>query len=376
MTIPLAWKNVTHNKVRAAASLTGVSFAVLLIFMQMGFYDACFRSSTMIFDQMDFDVALVSKQYVHLRFAGTIPRQRLYQARAVQGVASATPVYVGNGTWRNPETLARHEILVLGVDPRDRPFKQAGLAENLPLLAKDDTALMDEKAQAAYGRITPGIVTELENRKVEVVGTYGYGSGFISDASIVVSDETMKRLFGLPSLNDVAVGLVKFEPGADPDEVYGRLEAALPSDVKLFKRAKFEEHEQEFFVDVKPLGIMFKSGVLLALVVGGVILYQILSSEIMNHIKEYATLKAIGYSSGYLDKVVLQQATIFAVLGYVPAALLAVVLYATTNYVTNLPMYMTPARLAVVLVMSIAMCSVSGILVSRKVKKADPADLF
>src|SRR5260370_32859255 len=138
MRTPLAWKNVAHNKLRAATSLAGVGFAVLLIFMQLGFYDACFRSSTMVFDQLDFDIALVSPQYVHLRAAGAFPRQRLYQAKGVPGVASAAPFFIGNGTWRNPQNQSRHEILVLGIDPREQPFGLAELVASAPLLKKDD----------------------------------------------------------------------------------------------------------------------------------------------------------------------------------------------------------------------------------------------
>src|SRR5713226_9432025 len=111
---PLAWKNVVHNKVRTLASLSGVTFAILLIFMQLGFYDVCFRSSTMIFDQLDFDIALLSPQYVHLRAAHFFPRRRLDQARRVPGLASAIPLYVTNGVYRNPTSRSEREILVLG----------------------------------------------------------------------------------------------------------------------------------------------------------------------------------------------------------------------------------------------------------------------
>src|SRR5438445_11102713 len=97
MKVPLAWANVSSNKARTAASLSGVTFAILLVFMQLGCYDVCFRSSTMIYDQMDFDVALASPQYVHLRAANVIPRRRLDQAKRAPGVASAIPLYVSNG---------------------------------------------------------------------------------------------------------------------------------------------------------------------------------------------------------------------------------------------------------------------------------------
>jgi putative ABC transport system permease protein len=376
MRTPLAWNNVVYNKVRTAASLSGVTFAIVLVYMQLGFYDVCFRSSTMIYDQLDFDVALASPQYVHLRAPNVIPRRRLYQAKRVPGVASAVPLYVGNGVFRNPETRSQREIVVLGVDPDDPAFRQPELKEYLPRLKKNDTAIVDIKTGKGYDLVHPGTVTELENRKIEVVGTYGHGSGFISDASIVVSDRTLSRLFNGYPLDLVNIGLVKLAPGADEETVVRKLEGLLPSDVKVWRRADLEAKEQHFFVRVRPLGIMFSSGVLLAFAVGAVILYQILASEIMNKLKEYATLKAMGYSNFYMNKVVLQQATIFALMGFVPATLMALLMYQVTQAATNLPMIMTGQRVVFVLVLSIVMCSVSGMLVSRKVAKADPADLF
>ncbi len=376
MKTPLAWKNITHNKLRTVTSLAGVGFAILLIFMQMGFYDACFRSSTMVFDQLDFDVALVSPQYVHLRASGGIPMNRLQQAKSVPGVKSAAPFYVGNGIWRNPQTQWQREMLIMGVDPREPTFRLAELAALAPRLTTRDSVIVDIKAQKGYGEVKVGSQTELENIKIDVVGTYGYGSGFIADAGVIVGDKTIEHLIPGYPLKNVSIGLVKLEAGANRARVIEALKAKMESDTAVWDRQELEEHEQQYFVRIKPLGIMFSSGVLLAFVVGAVILYQILASEIMNKLKEYATLKAMGYSNGYMNVVILQQATIYALLGFVPALLLAMGLYAATRFAVNLPMVMTPGRIVFVLALSIAMCSVSGMLASRKVSRADPADLF
>src|SRR5262249_44481879 len=157
------------------------------------------------------------------------------------------------------------------------------------------------------------------------------------------------------------------------DTVVRELEAVFPADVKVWKRSQLETSEQHFYVTLRPLGVMFSFGVLLAFAVGAVIVYQILSSEIMNKLKEYATLKAMGYSTGFMNKVALQQAAFFALLGFLPATLMALSMYHVTGSMTNLPMIMTWQRVIFVLVLTIVMCSVSGLLVSRKVARADPA---
>ena len=376
MPTPLAWRNVTHKKVRTAAALTGVSFAIVLMFMQLGFYDTVFRASTMLLDPFAFDLVLVSPQYAHLRASGSIPRARLFQARAVPGVASASPLYVANGSWRNVETGARRELPMLGVDPDQAAFTLPALAREVPRLHELDTALMDVRAQKRYGPIREGLVSELENRRVTLVGTYAYGSGFMADASVIVSDRTLPRIAPEASRDAVSLGLLRVVPGTPVKTVIQALRERLPADVKVWSRRELEANEQKFFVEIKPIGLMFFSGVLLAFAVGGIILYQILSAEVTNHLKEFATLMAMGYKERYLVGVVVQQATYFALLGFVPALFLAFAMYTVVGWVTALPMVMTVARFTGVLVLSVAMCAAAGLMASRKVGRADPADLF
>jgi DevC protein len=376
MPTPLAWRNVTHKKVRTAAALTGVCFAIVLMFMQLGFYDVVFRASTMLLDQFAFDLVLVSPQYVHLRASGTIPRARLSQVRGIPGVASASPLYVANGSWRNAATGARRELPILAVDPDEPSFALPALTRQADRLHELDVALMDVRAQKRYGPIYEGLVTELENRRLTVGGTYGYGSGFMADASVIVSDRTLVRVAHDASREAVSLGLVRLAPGARLATVRAALEERLPADVKVWSRRELEAHEQRYFVEIKPLGLMFFSGVLLAFAVGGIILYQILSAEVTNHLKEFATLMAMGYKDRFMVRVVIEQATLFALLGFVPAVVIAVFMYVVIGWVTQLPMVMTFARLVGVLLLSVGMCAAAGLIASRKVGRADPADLF
>jgi putative ABC transport system permease protein len=376
MRTPLAWRNLTHHKVRAATSLAAVCVTITLIFMQVGFYDACQRSVVRIFDQLDFDIALVSPQYLSLWYPGKLPRRRLYQAKGVPGVASAAPLYVGNGSWRNPQTRAEYEMVVVGVDPREHLLRLPGLAAKAVRLREEDTVITDTVAQPYFGSLAAGAVTELEGRRLLVVDSYAYGPGFMGNAEVLVSDQTFTRVFAGYPLTDVTVGLVKLRPGCDVAAAVRDLEAALPGDVLVWARPRLEENTIAYTMRVKPLGIIFSSGVVLALVIGAVILYQILASEILSHLREYAALKALGHGNGYLTWVVLQEAVLLAVCGYAPAALLSAGLYAVSRYQTNLPMIMTVPRLAAVLLLAVLMCSLSGILASRRLRRADPMDLF
>jgi putative ABC transport system permease protein len=267
-------------------------------------------------------------------------------------------------------------MLVLAVDPIDPPFRLPELIAAAPLLKLDDTALVDLKMQKGYGDIHVGTIAGLEDRAIRVAGTYRYGIGFASDAGLIVSDRTLSRLFAGYPLENVSIGLIKTDAGADVVAVTQRLRAQLPGDVRVLRRAELEAMDQHFFVEFKPIGLMFSSGVLLALVVGGVILYQVLASEVASQLHEFAALEAIGYSHAFAQRVVLAQAAMFAVTGFVVACLIACVLYAVTALATNLPMVMTWQRVFAVLMMSIGMCGVSGLLVLRKLAQVDPVELF
>jgi putative ABC transport system permease protein len=372
----LAWANITHNKARTAAGVSGVAFALVLLYMQLGFYDMSYRSSTMLFDQLAFDIALRSPQYAHMRAAGTIPLVRLSQAESVRGVAAAMPLYVGNGVYQEPQSRLHREVVVLAIDPRTKPFALPALAANGGRLAEDDTAIMDTVTRPDYEPIRLGATCAIENRRIQIVGIYRYGTGFIGEASIFVSDQTFSRLFRAYRLSDVSLGLVKLAAGADRNAVLSDLKAALPADVEVLPRRALEADEQHLWVRTRPVGVMFSSGVVLALCVGVVIVYQILSSEITNRLKEYATLKAMGHEYSFVRQIVLRQAILYAVMGGVPATFLAYGLYFGLERATNLPMVMTFARIVAVALLAIVMAVGAAMLAIRRVSRADPADLF
>jgi len=376
MRTPLAWRNVTHRMVSTIASTSGVAFAIMLLFMQLGFYDVCFRASTMLYDPFAFDLALTCPRYVHMRASIAFPRRQLVRARGFPGVAEAYPLYVMTGVYRTPQTWIQKELVVLGVDPAAPGFRFAEFARSAHQLSRRGTALANVRNQRSYGDLHAGMVTEVNGKQVEIVDTYDYGAGFVCDGSMIVGEPTMGKLVDGFDADSVNVGLVRVAEGADVEAVRAQLAAALAPDVRVWTRAELEANEQRFFVQLRPIGMMFFAGVLLALAVGAMILYQILSTEVMNCIKQYATLRAMGYGAGFLVKVVVQQAAILAVMGYIPAVFAAEVLYGVTGWVSFLPMTMTWARRGLVLALSIGFCVISGLLVGWKAMKADPAELF
>lgn len=384
MRIPLAWLNLVHSKVRTALAVAGVAFAVVLIFMQLGFLGSAEQSATLVFESLDFDVLIRSRHYLHLIASRTFPRGRLDQAESTPGVERATPIYLVSDFWRNPHDGSKRAMLIIGVNPTDPIFSAPEIQRKLALLTVPEFVLVDQKSRREFGPQDKrrfgdadiGAETELAQKQVRIVGHFMLGMGFVADGDVITSIEGFQRFRPRQAPQEVSLGLVKVQPSADPETVAAELRTVLPEDVEVLTRSDVLGREVRHWVWETSIGLIFQLGVVVALVVGTAIVYQVLSSDVTNHLPEYATLKAMGYSGNYLASVVLQQAVVLAVLGFVPGFVVSAALYALTRATARIPIDMTLSRVLFVLGLTIVMCTISGLGALRKVRSADPADLF
>lgn len=390
MKTPLVLLNLLHQPLRTVVAILGVAFAVLLVFMQLGFYGSAEAAATTLYDSLDFDLVLLSNNYLNATRPRSFPLERIYQALEHRDVAGVAPLYVDWQTWRiQNQSRQRRAILVFAFRLDEPVFRPAHVFRNEPgeeclrRLRTPDTVLMDTATRTYFGPRGVGVETELNHQRIEVVGHFTIGTGYGADGMVMTSAYTYAKLTGPQALTQPALGLIRLKPEARrraeavKNELTQRLYHAHPRDeVRLLTRDEIKERERDYWMYRTSVGIIFLMGVFVALIVGVIFVYQVIATDISDHFAEYATLKAIGYGQGYLSGVVLRQALLLAVLGYIPAYLAALGLYALGRNETSLLLTMTPTRAAGVLLLAAAMCSFSGLLALRKVKTADPADLF
>jgi putative ABC transport system permease protein len=385
MATKLAWHNLAHNKGKTGVAIAGVVFAIVLMFMQLGFLEAVKASATVIYDEVDFDVCLRSKDYLNFADSRMFPRRRLTQALAVAHVERAAPLCVASGTWRNPHNGHRLAILCLGVPPEMPIFRNESIQRRVDeLLRHPDSLLIDTKTRREYGprdgqQFGPadhGAQVEINGAAVYIAGDYSCGAGLSCGGAAIMSAHDLRQIS--PSLGEdqVSLGLLQLANHADAQEVAVQLRRVLSNDVDVLTRPEVIREELRYWVYDTNYGLIFQLGVALSLVVGTAIVYQVMVSDVVRSLPEYATLKAMGYGNRYLAGVVLQQALALAVVGFACGYLLSRGLYAVTAAGAEIPVRMTWTNLLVVFALSVVMCASSGLGALRKAFQAEPADLF
>lgn len=379
---PLGWLQLSHDKGRMAVAIAGIAFADILMFMQLGFQNALYTSNTRLHQALQADLVLISPQGRNLLNLSSFPRRRLYQAMNVPGVKSAEPLYVKLANWKVPESRRETSIMVVGFNPDYPAFELPEVNQNLSAIKLPDTVLFDRAARGDYQRaialINQGksVKTELDRRTITIGGLFTIGASFAADGALITSDQNYLRLFPKQNAGSVNAGLIQLQAGADPVQVQQVLKAYLPPDVKVLTKQEFIEFEKNYWATNTAVGFVFNLGVAMGFVVGVIIVYQVLSTDVSDHMAEYATFKAMGYRNIYLLGIVFEEALILSILGFLPGVGVSVALYTLTRRATNLPIYMTLMRAIVVLTLTLIMCGISGTIATRKLQAADPADIF
>lgn len=380
--LPIGWLQLTYSRGRMAAALSGVAFANVLVLVQLGLMGALNGTVGMTYEPFRADIIISSDDTNTLTDGSPLTRRLLWRALAQPGVDAAAPLYLGKTNWQREDGSVA-SMTVYALPPEAVRFAGDLLDGRLPALALPDRTLIDSLTRAtdpvvmrAIGPDTPQRF-EANGHATEAIGSFALGGGFGADGSLVMSDQTFMKLFPARNSGTPSHILIDVAPGADLAQVVAALAQTLQGEPVLVRSlADALAADLSYQTTQRPTGVIFGFGVFMGVLVGLVIVYQVLSTDVADHLREYATFKAMGYPHRFFLGIVFEEAVVLGVLGFVPGITLATIIYALLSAKTGLPVSMSFAKAIMVFSGTIVACSLSGALATRRLRAADPADLF
>ena len=373
--IPIARKNVFQNKKRAAAAVSGIAFSVLLVFMQLGFLQGARTAAAALFERFDYDLGIVSERYKFIGAPDRFNKMRLTQAGVVPEIESWVNLNISSAWWEDPDTELMSELMVFGITLDKGFIQDPAIRTGVDTLRQQFILMVQVYSHPGQGALSIGREVEVNEKTVTITGHFKLGVSLFSDGCIIVGNDNFYRLTGSDP-REFNYGFLQVREGADPSVVKEKLKQVLPDDVLVFTREEMIQQEQDYFISVKPVGVIFQTGVVVAFIVGVVILFQVLNTDISNRLNEFATLKAMGFKSWFIYGIGVKQALLYALMSYFPALGFAYGIFKVVHALSKMPMDLTPAMALFVFSMSLVMCIISCILGLQKVRRTDPAELY
>lgn len=379
--LPIGWLQLTHSRTRFAAALAGVAFANVLVFVQLGIMNSMGAATLRPYDFFQADIMISASDASTLTDGGNVARQWLLQAMGDPDVSDGMGLFIANVPWDRGEKDI--SLTTFGVDPVKTGFLSRDIAGDLNLLRVQNAAILDRlarglaKEEAASIRPQTPLSFETQGRTITAYATFAGGGGFGGDGYMLVSDQTFLSLFPTRSSSAPDHVLLSLRPGAETETVIARLKTLI-SDPSLRIRS-YQEAAQEdlrYQQTKRPTGIIFGFGVLIGVLVGIVIVYQVLSTDVADHLREYATFKAMGYGPRFFLGIVFEEALVLGIMGFIPGLVVGTTILTLMGKITTLPLGMTPSMAVTVFLGTIIFSALSGAIATRRLGAADPADLF
>lgn len=365
-------------------AIAGIAFATILVFTQLGLLAALYLSATAMHRRLKGDLVMLEPETETYIVPGLFPRRRLYQALGFEGVKSVSPIRFALQSTTNVQSGRSRVTAMFGISPANVPFNIPNWDSYRPIVQLEDVILFDSKSRPEYGINVDNFDPASPSNHLEVGGRRGkvdavvdfIGVSFGSPGAIIVNDTTFQNFAPTRDPEKLELGVITLEEGADIQQVQKTLEETLPRDIKILTIEEFIALEEHHWGTSTAIGFIFSMGVVVGFLVGIIVVYQILYAEISDHVSDYAVMKARGYGQSYFIGMILQEALILSVLGYLPGYVCSLGLYHLARAGTRLPIVMTVTRALWVLSLTFLMCFFSGGLAAWKLKDVDPADLL
>lgn len=373
MTTVLALRNLFHDRTRLAVTLIGIAFAVVLINVQLGLFIGFSRTTSALIDRAGADLWITASGTRNVDQSIAISERKLFQARTVPGVAHVAKQVVEFVLWKKPDG-GTESVLVVGFDTEQRLGGPWNLIEgDLASLRFPNTVIVDWLYREKLGVQRLGEVVEINGVRARIVG-FTRGIRSFTQSPYVFTSAKNALDYARLRADQVKFGLVTIQPGIDPRSIKATIAADL-ADVDVHTSAEFSDATRRYWMFTTGAGLALLLAAAMGLAVGIVIVSQTLYATTVDHLAEFGTLKAIGASNGYVHAVIIKQAVVAALIGYVLGWIVTQIVLAISG--DSGPAIALPAEiLAATFVLTLIMCVGASLISVHKVKRLDPMIVF
>lgn len=383
--LPLAWLQLKRQPVRYLVAVTGIGFAALLMYMQLGFQSGLLNSATTFYEALDADLILLSPATLNSGNFQQFPQSQLYDALGVQGVKQTIPLYVANVNVQKLDGVKPTSLRLIGYDPDSQVLNLPEVRAQRELLKIPNYVLFDTLGNRNTGPISNAVKTKGHqdliladfSKTFRAMGLFRLGSTFAADSNLISSDATAIQLaFRQINTGEISMGLIRLEPGARSQKVQAFLRSLYGREIQVLTKRELIAQERDYWNTASSFGVIFGFGTIMGLLVGGVVVYQVLYTDVSDHLKEYATLKAMGFADGFILTIVIQEAFLLGVSSFIPATLISTGMYAFLTSASGIRIEMTADKPALVGSLTLGVCAASAAIAIRRLRDADPASVF
>jgi putative ABC transport system permease protein len=369
----LGLRLLVHNRLRLLIASASVAMGVVIIFVELGLLLGMLDAQSLIANLVRGDLLIMNVARVSLHRWDKVDRVRLDQAAAVPGVARVTPLYEDHVGLRDPDDKRVRRIILYAFPPDDIPFRLADPKAISHALKISHGFFYDQLSRPIFGKFETGDDIQIDKVPLRVDGYVRIGADIVNDGNILMSDGDW--LARAPDAKPI-MGIVHLKPGTSVEAERQAILAQLPDDVVVLTPAETAKRESMYTLRSAPVGLLFAIGMFAGLVIGTINCYQVLYNEIGDHLPQFATLKAMGFSNGFLRRIILGQALILSTTGFAMGTIIA---WFADSYIaahSMLPIQIGGLSGSVVFCLTFAMCVIAGLIAIRRVAVADPAALY
>jgi len=373
MVLTLAFRNLFHDRIRLIVTLVGILFSIVLVAVQLGLYLGARKMIISMIENSNAELWITAYGAKSFEEAGSLDGRERQIALSVPGVASVEPLVAAFNEWRKPDGGATLSVVV-GTDMPEGGLKPWNMVEGTAAdMFRPDAVIVERSYLSSLGVDGVGDTAQIDTQRVRIVGMTEGIRSFTTAPYVFMPLSRARAVMGM-SGNQTTFLLIKLEPGADEATVQKAIASRLTG-VEVLTKATFRDRSLAHWLFSTGAGVALIGGALLGTLVGTVIVAQTLYSSTKDHLNEFATLRALGSSAGYIHRVILSQAALSGAIGYALGMAIALaIIRASEN--TALPIIMTPGLAFGLLALTIFMCAISALAAIMKVIRIDPAMVF